>query len=86
MNLMKEQGSYIPQEFEDAIYKTWEDKGYFRAKVNNDKKPIIRNIPPINFLILIPLFLSYRSVAANKIFLGRKSFKPHRTSDVKLLC
>ena len=48
MNLMKEQGSYIPQEFEDAIYKTWEDKGYFRAKVNKDKKPFTIVMPPPN--------------------------------------
>ena len=48
MNLMKEQGSYIPQEFEDAIYKTWEDKGYFRAKVNKNKKPFTIVMPPPN--------------------------------------
>jgi len=48
MNLMKEQGSYIPQEFEDAIYKTWEEKGYFRAKVNKDKKPFTIVMPPPN--------------------------------------
>ena len=48
MNLMKQQGSYIPQEFEDAIYKTWEDKGYFRAKVNKDKKPFTIVMPPPN--------------------------------------
>ena len=45
---MKEQGSYIPQEFEDAIYKTWEDKGYFRAKVNKNKKPFTIVMPPPN--------------------------------------
>jgi len=48
MNLMKQQGSYIPQEFEDAIYKTWEEKGYFRAKVNKDKKPFTIVMPPPN--------------------------------------
>ena len=48
MKLMKEQGSYIPQEFEDEIYKTWEDKGYFRAKVNKDKKPFTIVMPPPN--------------------------------------
>ncbi len=48
MNLMNKQGSYNPSEFEDAIYKTWEDKGYFRAKVNKDKKPFTIVMPPPN--------------------------------------
>ena len=48
MKLMKEQGSYNPQEFEDDIYKTWEEKGYFRAKVNKDKKPFTIVMPPPN--------------------------------------
>ena len=48
MNLMKEQGSYNPQEFEDNIYKSWEEKGYFRAKVNKDKKPFTIVMPPPN--------------------------------------
>ena len=48
MNLMKEQGSYNPQSFEDEIYKSWEEKGYFRAKVNKDKKPFTIVMPPPN--------------------------------------
>lgn len=48
MNLMKEQGSYNPQEFEDNIYKTWEEKGYFRAKENKSKKPFTIVMPPPN--------------------------------------
>ena len=48
MNLMKGQGSYTPQEFEDSIYKSWEEKGYFRAKVNKNKKPYTIVMPPPN--------------------------------------
>lgn len=48
MEFMKNMGSYIPQEFEENIYKTWEEKGYFRAKVNPDKKPFTIVMPPPN--------------------------------------
>ena len=48
MNLMNKQGSYTPSEFEDEIYKTWEEKGYFRAKVNKNKKPFTIVMPPPN--------------------------------------
>ena len=37
MAIMKTEGSYIPQEFEENIYKSWEEKGYFRANVNDIK-------------------------------------------------
>ena len=46
--MMKNEGSYAPQNFEDEIYKTWEEKGYFRAKVNKDKKPFTIVMPPPN--------------------------------------
>ncbi len=48
MNMMNKQGSYTPNEFEDEIYKTWEEKGYFRAKVNKNKKPFTIVMPPPN--------------------------------------
>ena len=48
MNTMKEQGSFTPQEFEESIYKTWEEKGYFKAKVNDKKKPFTIIMPPPN--------------------------------------
>ncbi len=48
MEIMKNEGSYTPQNFEDTIYKTWEEKGYFRAKVNKDKKPFTIVMPPPN--------------------------------------
>ena len=48
MRIMKEEGSYTPQQFEDNIYKIWEEKGYFKAKVNKDKKPFTIVMPPPN--------------------------------------
>ena len=43
MSIMKEEGAYTPQNFEDDIYKNWEEKGYFRAKVNKNKNSIINS-------------------------------------------
>ena len=48
MSFMRNEGSYTPQQFEDEIYKVWEEKGYFRAKVNKDKKPFTIVMPPPN--------------------------------------
>ena len=48
MKLMKDEGAYIPQNFEDNIYKVWEEKGYFKAKVNKNKKPFTIVMPPPN--------------------------------------
>ena len=48
MEIMKNEGSYTPQNFEDNIYKTWEEKGYFRANVNKNKKPFTIVMPPPN--------------------------------------
>ena len=48
MDTMNKQGSYNPQEFEDEIYRCWEEKGYFRAKVNKNKKPYTIVMPPPN--------------------------------------
>jgi valyl-tRNA synthetase len=39
---------YSPKETEDKWYKFWEKKGYFRARVNPDKKPFCIVIPPPN--------------------------------------
>ena len=39
---------YNPKEVEDKIYKLWEDKGLFRAKVSKDKDPYSIVIPPPN--------------------------------------
>ena len=40
--------TYNPAEFEDKLYKTWMEKGYFKAKPNKDKKPFTIVIPPPN--------------------------------------
>ena len=48
MSIMKEEGAYTPQQFEDEIYKSWESRGYFRAKVNKNKKPFTIVMPPPN--------------------------------------
>ena len=40
--------NYNPASFEDRIYKTWTDKGYFHAEVDPDKKPFTIVIPPPN--------------------------------------
>jgi valyl-tRNA synthetase len=39
---------YDPRSVEDGIYSFWEDKGFFAAKVNPDKKPYSIVIPPPN--------------------------------------
>ncbi|MBE7023818.1 MAG: valine--tRNA ligase [Ruminococcaceae bacterium] len=39
---------YDPKAVEDRIYKTWVEKGYFRAKPDKNKKPFTIVIPPPN--------------------------------------
>jgi len=48
MDKMFKAGAFAPQEFEENIYKSWEEKGYFRAKVNKSKKPFTIVMPPPN--------------------------------------
>lgn len=40
--------TYNPKEFEDRIYKTWEEKGYFTPQVDKEKKPYTIVMPPPN--------------------------------------
>ncbi len=40
--------TYEPKGLEDRLYKKWLDGGYFRAKVNPDKKPFTIVMPPPN--------------------------------------
>ncbi len=40
--------TYNPKEFEERIYKEWEQKGYFKATPNKDKVPFTIVIPPPN--------------------------------------
>ncbi|MBS3736629.1 valine--tRNA ligase [Candidatus Bipolaricaulota bacterium] len=39
---------YEPEKVEDRIYDYWEENGYFRAEVNEDKEPFSVVIPPPN--------------------------------------
>ena len=45
---MKMAKTYSPQEFEEKLYKEWEEKGYFKAKVDKHKEPFSIVIPPPN--------------------------------------
>ncbi|MDE7192617.1 MAG: valine--tRNA ligase [Oscillospiraceae bacterium] len=40
--------TYAPKEFEERIYKKWEEKGYFRAERDPAKKPYTIVMPPPN--------------------------------------
>ncbi len=40
--------TYNPQSFESKWYKIWEEKGYFRAEIDKNKKPYTIVIPPPN--------------------------------------
>ncbi len=40
--------TYSPKEFEERIYKNWEEKGYFRAERDPQKKPYTIVMPPPN--------------------------------------
>jgi valyl-tRNA synthetase len=40
--------TYDPKEFEDRIYKNWEDKGYFTPIIDKSKKPYTIIMPPPN--------------------------------------
>ena len=39
---------YNPKEVESRLYKNWEEKGFFKAEVNKDKKPFTIVMPPPN--------------------------------------
>lgn len=45
---MKEEKAYEPQKFEKEIYKNWEEKHYFHATVDKNKKPFCIIMPPPN--------------------------------------
>ena len=40
--------TYDPKSFEDKLYREWEDKGYFRAEVDENKIPFTIVMPPPN--------------------------------------
>ncbi|MCF6466023.1 valine--tRNA ligase [Clostridium sp. Cult2] len=40
--------TYNPKDFEDRLYEFWNEKGYFKAKVDKNKKPYTIMMPPPN--------------------------------------
>ena len=38
--------TYDPKDFEDRLYKYWNDSGHFVAYVDKDKKPFTIMMPP----------------------------------------
>ena len=40
--------TYDPKGLEERLYQNWEEKGYFHARVNEDKKPFTIVMPPPN--------------------------------------
>lgn len=40
--------NYNPKDFEDKIYKIWENEGYFKGVIDNDKKTFTIVMPPPN--------------------------------------
>ena len=45
---MEMQKTYNPKDFEDRIYADWEQSGYFRAEVDENKVPFTIMMPPPN--------------------------------------
>ena len=42
------EGTYNPKDFEEELYKSWEEKGYFKPSEDKSKKPYTIVIPPPN--------------------------------------
>lgn len=45
---MKLAKNYNPKDFEDRLYKFWEENNYFTPKVDKSKKPYTIMMPPPN--------------------------------------
>lgn len=45
---MEMQKNYSPQDFEDRLYKQWQENGYFTPQSGGDKKPFTILMPPPN--------------------------------------
>ena len=49
MNTKKElEGKYNPKDFEEALYKRWEEKGYFKPSMNKESEAYSIMMPPPN--------------------------------------
>ena len=42
------ENKYNPKDFEDKLYKDWEEKGYFKPSMDQDKEPYCIMMPPPN--------------------------------------
>ncbi len=42
------EGKYNPKDFEDELYKEWEEKGYFKPSMDENKEPYCIMMPPPN--------------------------------------
>ena len=42
------EGKYNPKDFEDELYKQWEEKGYFKPSMDKNKEPYCIMMPPPN--------------------------------------
>ena len=42
------EGAYAPNEFEEEIYKNWEEKDYFKPSMNKEKESYCIMMPPPN--------------------------------------
>ena len=48
MSNQKLEGKYNPKEFEEELYKEWEEKGYFKPSMDSKKEPYCIMMPPPN--------------------------------------
>ena len=48
MSNQKLEGKYNPKEFEEELYKEWEEKGYFKPSMDSKKEPYCVMMPPPN--------------------------------------
>ena len=61
--------NYNPKEFEERLYKWWEESGFFTPEVDKNKKPFTIIMPPPN--ITGQLHLVMHLIIHYKIFLIR---------------
>ena len=53
--------TYNPKEFEQRLYKTWEEKGYFTPEVDENKTPYTIVLPPPNITVKLHLVHAFFS-------------------------
>ena len=46
--MIKLEGTYNPKDFEDELYKEWEEKGHFKPSMDKNKEPYCIMMPPPN--------------------------------------